>query len=259
VILARAFGARVDLLLAEPQLAAPFASRCVTQVYDEVTILSLSRNGEPLNRVLLRRIHERPPDLVIKSPSGAHPLLTWSLHASDRELAAQSPVPVVLAGSNAWSRPMRLGAAVDVSDAETTTVACAILQAAGFLSLGIHGTLDVLYSEREERDERVRMERAVKVAQLVREFHVGADRLHMMDGAPERKLPPLITARQYDLLVLGAATDRERHASPPDTLTGQLVDAGDGDVVLVRPAGVPRVPTGNSFREKPLHYGQQFV
>ena len=57
-----------------------------------------------------------------------------------------------------------------------------ILHTAGFLALGCHGNLDILYSEREQHDETVRMERAVKLAQLVREFHVGCERLQMFDG-----------------------------------------------------------------------------
>jgi hypothetical protein len=202
VALARAFGARVDLLVADASLTSQFASRCAELVYDEVTLCSLHRSDEPLHTLLLRRIHERPPDLVVKAPGGVHPLGEWTLHANDRELAADSPVPLMLVGMNAWNNPMRLAAAVDVSAPEATIGARAVLQAAGFLVLGCHGWLDVLYSEREERDETVRMERAVKLAQLVREFHVGMERLQMFDGEPAKRLPPLITARHYDMLVL---------------------------------------------------------
>jgi nucleotide-binding universal stress UspA family protein len=209
VDLARAFRARVDLLVADSLLTHEFASRCAALVYDEVTLCSLYRSGEPLHSLLIRRIHERQPDMVIKAPAGAHPLRTWTLHANDRELADQCPVPVVLAGMNSWAKPMRFAAAVDISSHESALAARGILQAAGFLTLGCHGTLDILYSEREERDETLRMERAVKLAQLVREFHVGSERLQMFDGAPEKRLPPLIAARQYDLLVLGAISHRE--------------------------------------------------
>ncbi len=122
-------------------------------------------------------------------------------------------MPVLLAGPKPWERPLRVAAAVDVSDHETAVVARSILQAAGFLALGLHGNLDILYSEREERDETLRMERAVKIAQLVREFHVGCERLQMFDGAPEKRLPPLLAARQYDLLVLGAVSHSKDNVS----------------------------------------------
>src|SRR4051812_33767226 len=149
VALARVFGARVDLLVADSHLTPELASRCAAQVYDEVTLCSLALAGEPLHSVLLRRIHERPPDVLIKA-TGAHSI--------DRELASESPVPVMLVGMNPSSKPMRFAAAVDISSPDASIDARAILQAAGFLALGCHGRLDILYSEREAHDERVRME-----------------------------------------------------------------------------------------------------
>lgn len=262
VALARAFRARVDLLIADSLLTPEFASRCAALVYDEVTLCSLFRSGEPLHTLLLRRIHERQPDLVIKAPAGVHPLRTWTLHANDRELAIQCPVPLVLTGMNAWARPMRIAAAVDVSNHETAVVARGILQAAGFLTLGCHGTLDILYSEREARDERLRMERAVKLAQLVREFHVGSERLQMFDGSPDERLPPLIAARQYDLLVLGAISHREGTVQALDSLTSKLADATDGDVVLVKSGEVAQQPArsrAGSAREQFADHCEQLV
>jgi hypothetical protein len=251
VTLARVFGARVDLLIADSLLAPEFASRCAALVYDEVTLRSLYRSGEPLHVLLLRNIHERLPDVVIKAPSGMHPLRTWSLNANDRELASDSPVPLILVSMRSWNKPMRFAAAVDVSGPDAPIDARAILQAAGFLALGCHGRLDILYSEREERDERVRMERAVKLAQLVREYHVGVERLQVFDGEPEKRLPPLITARQYDVLVLAMGT-----------LTARLADATEGDLVLVKSGNAARDETrhvAGSARQKPAYDGQQFV
>jgi nucleotide-binding universal stress UspA family protein len=261
VALARAFGARVDLLVTDSSLTARFASLCAARVYDEVTLCSLHRAGEPLHTLLLRRIHERPPDVVVKAPSGAHPLRNWTLHDNDRELAAGSPVPLMLVGMNPWNQPMRFAAAVDVSAPEAAINARAILQAAGFLVLGCHGWLDILYSEREERDETVRMERAVKLAQLVREFHVGMERLQMFDGEPARRLPPLITARRYDMLVL-AIGPHDDAAAAVGSLAGKLADATAGDVVLVkggRAARDARREVGRSVRQQAAHDGQQFV
>src|SRR5690348_17967205 len=68
VTLARVFGARVDLLVADSLLAPEFASRCAALGYDEVTLCSLFRSGEPLHTLLLRRIRERSPDVLIKAP-----------------------------------------------------------------------------------------------------------------------------------------------------------------------------------------------
>jgi nucleotide-binding universal stress UspA family protein len=168
---------------------------------------------------------------------------------------------MLLVGTKPWDKPIRFAATVDVADPEAATVARGILQAAGFLAHGLRGTLDILYSERELKDETIRMERAVKLAQLVREFHVGCERLQMFGGDPEQRLPPLIQARQYDLLVLGAVSHREGLQFPGHTLTDKLSNSTEGDVVLVRggSTALERADHAVSAREKTAHQREQFV
>ena len=82
----------------------------------------------------------------------------------------------------------------------------------------------------------LRMERAVKLSQLVREFHVGCERIQMYSGAPEDRLPPLAAARQYDVWVLGLKqVDLERHTHKDAFITRMIEHAGS-DLVLVRNA-----------------------
>jgi nucleotide-binding universal stress UspA family protein len=262
IALARCFHARIELLIADSMLTHEFASRCAALRYDEVTLYSLFRSGEPLHRLLCRHVLERRPDLLIKAPCGGHPLRKWTLHANDRDLASECPVPVLLAGPKPWEQPLRVAAAVDVSDHETAVVARGILQAAGFLALGLHGNLDILYSEREERDETLRMERAVKIAQLVREFHVGCERLQMFDGAPGKRLSPLLAARQYDLLILGAVSHLEGQRFGTEDLSSTLVDATPGDVVLIKASNaVTKNSSGRAtlFRQQVSHQREQLV
>lgn len=227
VRLARRFGAHVELLIADDSQLSDFAYRCATLDYSNLTLFSAHRGVEPLHEFIGRRVAVRSADLVIKAPSGPHPLRRWTLSENDWQLARECPVPVMLAGDAAWSEPVRFAAAVDVADAEAVRFARSILHTAGFLALGCRGRLDVLYSEREQRDETLRMQRAVTLAQLVREFHIGAERLQMFSGDPEERLTPLIAAREYDVMVLGATNHRS-------SLSGKLVDAGSGDVVLVK-------------------------
>jgi hypothetical protein len=110
-----------------------------------------------------------------------------------------------------------------------------MLEAATFLANGCRANLDILYSERELDDEAVRMERAVEVAQLVRELDPGRRRLQMFSGAPQERLPPLIAARQYDVLVLGVGTEGDA-ADAARGLARSFADATRGDLVLVRAA-----------------------
>lgn len=234
VRLARRFGAHVELLVADSSQTSAFASRCAALGYDNLILFSAQRDEEPLHELIRRRVAVRCPDLVIKPPAGAHSLRRRALSGNDWHLAYECPVPILLVGPKAWSDPVRFAAAVDVADQVSVRFARSILHTAGFLALGCRGHLDVLYSEREERDETVRMQRAVTLGQLVREFHVGSERLQMFTGAPEERLAPLIAAREYDVLVLGAMSHRSGLANFPECLTSKLVDASKGDVVLVK-------------------------
>ncbi len=262
VALARHFEASVDILAFEPLTTSDVVSMCAPLGYPRVTVRAMPRMPGRAHQAIVDYLQEHPADLLLKARSGAHPLRRCSLAANDWKLAQACPVPLMLVNSKPWSESMRLAATVDVSDAETTDVARAILQAAGFVTLGCRGFLDVLYTERELDDDALRMERAVRLAQLVREFHVGHERLQMFDGTPEKRLPPLISARQYDVLLLGAVTHRSGLAQSWHTITSRLVEATPGDVILIkeRNALADRAPAvRHSAVEQLVHHGEQLV
>ena len=250
--LARRFGARIDLVLHESLHAQAFATLCSALRYREVTLTSLHRGAERLHEAVLRCAFVTQPDLIMKAVSGEHPLNRWTCDENDYYLANASPVPLLLVRHKAWSRPTRFAAAVDVSDDASAATARSVLQAAGLMTLGCRGHIDILYSERERGDERARMARAVKLAQLVREFHVGSESIQLSEGLPESTLPPIVTARQYDVLVLGARSHRQLRETLFGTVTSRLVDATEGDVLLVNEA-VPQLHArraAHSFREQ---------
>ena len=262
VALARRFGAHVDLLLHDSLHVEAFATLCSTLHYREVTVARMHASTAPLHEVILRCALHASPDLIIKAPAGVRPLARWTLDENDRSLADKSPVPVLLVRQKAWSDPVRFAAAVDVSDRDGAEMARSILHTAGFLAMGFHGNLDILYSERERNDETVRMERAVKLAQLVREFHVGCERLQVLNGEPGKVLSPLVAARHYDVLVLGSQSRRPLRSSISGGTVGQLIEASDGDVVLVNaPVQSMReaAPREVSVPEQRFHEVEQFV
>jgi nucleotide-binding universal stress UspA family protein len=210
---------------------------------------------------VLAYVEDHPVDLVIKQPASEHPLRRWTFESGDRRLAERSRVPVLLARARPWARPPRFAAAVDVADRDSEAMTRGILQASGFLSLGTAGLIDVLYAERELRDDYVRMERAVRVAALVREFRVGGESLQLIDGAPDKKLPPLLARRHYDVLVLGGATRRTGVAGVLHSLSATLAEAAGCDVLLVNET-LPRAASlelARSARNQPLHEREQLA
>jgi hypothetical protein len=190
VTLARCFGARLEFLLSD-STARPAVERCVAALgYEgEVSFLPHRPDLPP------------SPDPFTQSAAG-----TWALRVG--------PAP--------WSREMRIVAVVDLSDRDGEAATAITLSAARRIATCWEATLDVLYSECEPRDERVRMERAVRVARLVREIHVEGERLRTFDGPPDKTLPRALAANDYDLVVAGTPS-----------LANLLAKSSPADVMLV--------------------------
>lgn len=225
VALAGAFHVSLEVLVDHAVTAGAVTGHCSARGFADVTLHSVARSDEPAYTAILRCLRSRHPDLVVKAPA---------LDDSDWLLAGESTAPILLAREDAWAHPLRFAAAVDVADEERASLARSVLHTAGFLALGTHGNLDILYSEREANDEAVRLKRAVRLAQIVREFHVGCERLQIFSGEPAKRLPPLIAARHYDVLVLAAESSCERERA--------IKDATRGDVLLV-PSPMPQAAT----------------
>jgi hypothetical protein len=249
IVLARNFRARLELLLRRPLQLDACLARCATSGLDQVTRCIAS--GDRLGEAILRRMRRSPADLVVKRlahEDAAHH--SW-FSPSDNSLAESCPAPLLLVRDRAWAAEPRFAAAVDISNRDTEAVTRGILHASGFLAQGCEAWLDVLYTEREQHDQALRMERAVHLARLVREFHVGGERLQLFDGPPEKTLTALLRMRQYDVLVVGANSRRLALSSAFATLTSALVDSTAGDVLLVN-ASV-------SAGEQLVHQRQQYA
>ena len=234
VRIVRQTGARIELFLTAPSDYFAVAARVRALNCDVPTAYTLHDGVTPLAEAIIARAAEVRADLLI-APRG-HPRLD------------HCQIPQLLLGKTPWAAEPRFAAAVDVAEDDSESIARAILHVGGFLAQRCTAHLDILYSERELEDQRLRMERAVKLARLVREYHVGCERLQVFDGFPERVLPPLIAARRYDVLMLGAVPRHQSLLSEYRSVSRQLAGSTEGDVLLVAPQ-VPapvdvRLPSG---------------
>jgi hypothetical protein len=243
VTIARCFHARVEVLVSDSTSAHEINAHCAAEKYSEVELHSVASTPEAESEVILRRVWSSRPDLVIKAAARSRPGQPPAFNEQDWELANECPAPILLVRGKPWDKPVRFATAVDVSDAENAALARRILHTAGFLALGTHGNLDILYSEREAHDESVRMSRAVLLAQIVREFHVGCERLQIFSGDASQRLPPLVAARHYDVLVLGGEANGTGRPDAVPYRLARMIDATDSDVVLVKAPSV-RVALG---------------
>jgi hypothetical protein len=233
VALARHCGARLEILVRDPKAAIGLATWFSSIGFSDRVSYATDASGDALHDVILRRFDSHPVDLVMKSADGALALRRVLHAADDMDLAAALLVPLLRVNTKPWKNEMRLAAAVDVSDRDGDAVARSILHAAGLIAMHCDATLDVLYSEREARDDGLRMERAVRVARLVREFHVGGERLRILSGSPDETLPRAVTAGDYDVVVVGTISRRATTPWAP-ALTSLLTNETPGDVMLVK-------------------------
>jgi universal stress protein E len=189
----------------------------------------------PLYEGVVRKIRELRPDLVMKSASGAHPLRRLTLGDNDWQLMRACPATFMLVRGREWRVPPRFAAFVDVSDQETPRLAEEIIHTSEYFNLGCGGELDVVYTERGGAGA-ARVERAEELRRLAREYRIGAEYVHVLEGDPDVTLPEFATRQCYDALVLGALTHRNGIAALVGTLTGKLVDSIDSDFILVKGA-----------------------
>jgi nucleotide-binding universal stress UspA family protein len=223
--LVRQAGARVELFLASPSDYDAVAALCATQSCGAEIGFTLHDSATPLREAVLNRAAEVKADLLV-APRAQFPLDVC-------------PIPLLLLGKMPWDKEPRFVAALDVAEHDSEGVARGILHVAGFLAQRLVAHLDILYSERELHDERVRMERAVRLSRLVREYHVGCERLQVFDGRPEATLPPLIAARHYDVLVVGNVPRHRVLLTEFRSVSRKLIGSTEGDVLLVNPAPEP--------------------
>jgi hypothetical protein len=219
--LVRQSGARVELFLAAPSDYFAVTASC-RSLGCAVDISYTLHDGDlPLRDAILRRAADIDADLLV---------------APRAQICLDDcPMPVLLLGKKPWAAEPRFAAAVDVAEADSESLARGILHVGGFLAQRVTAGLDILYCERDLLDERVRMERAVKLARLVREYYVGSERLQVFDGEPDKTLPAIIAERRYDVLILGRVPRHHGLLSEFQSVSKRLMGSTDGDLLLINP------------------------
>jgi universal stress protein E len=188
----------------------------------------------PLSEGIVGKIREIRADLVMKSPSGPHPLRRLVVSSNDWKLTKACPTTLMLVRPKLWRTVPRFAAFVDVSEERTAKFAQAIVHASEYFALGCHAELDIVYSEASE-DSREKIERLASLERLVREYHVEPSHVHVLSGDPDQTVPDFAAQQNYDAVVLGARTHRRGIAGVRGMLTSKIVDAVDCDVILVEP------------------------
>jgi len=257
LFIARRIGAQIHLFSCDAQLAHSLRHSCDPSeaekawndgVTDRQAYLESLRAGAqpigihiaveatcdgPLCDVINRKALECNADLVMKSPSGAHPLRGLAFDTNDWQLMRTCPVALMLVRDRVWQQPPRFAALVDMGDSAGERVAETVVHTSRHLALGCKASLDLIFSD-PSVDEEIRERRARALASLAREYHLSEAGMHVVAGDPHETLAEVIAPRDYDVILLGALTHRRGFAALVGTLTNQLVEKLGCDFVLVK-------------------------
>ena len=217
--LVRQSGAHVELFLAAPSDYFAVMSSCRAMKCAVDIGYTMHDGDTPLREAILRRALEIDADLLVVPRA--------QINLDD------CPLPVLLLGKKPWAAEPRFATTVDVAEEDSEALARGILRVGGFLAQRFTACLDILYCERELNDERLRMERAVKLARLVREYYVGSERLQVFNGEPDKTLPAIIAERRYDVVILGRVPRHRELLSEFHSVWKRLMGSVDGDLLLV--------------------------
>ncbi len=182
---------------------------------------------------IVRKAQEVRADLIMKCPSGAHPMRRLSFDSSDWQLMRACPSTLMLVRHRPWRPIPRFAALVDVSVEETANLADAIIHTSEYFTLGCRGELDVIYSETGGDAAQIEA-RTASLDRLAREYHLNAGHIHVLSGDPELTLPDFAARHHYDAVVLGGLTHRKGMSTLVGTLTSKLIDALECDFILVK-------------------------
>jgi universal stress protein E len=188
----------------------------------------------PLYEGVVRKVQQSRADLVIKAASesaaGAQPVFD----SNDWQLMRKCPVTLMLTRGRIWRAQARIAAAVDVSADETVGLPKSILTAAQTLCSVQGCDLEVLYSMPTDASGEIRHSSESMLQYLARNFNIGHESVHVLDGQPEDTLPRFVAEKDYDAIVMGALSHRPAAVTPVGTLTSKLMDSLDCDFVLVK-------------------------
>ena len=260
--LARLFGARVELFLCDAEhayaLKHVYDRRVVPQARDKClsdgrdylrALLARVAPGDvsvtidvecesPLYEGIVHRVQQSLPDLVVRAIGGNGAADATALNAADWSLIRTCPAPLLLTRARAWKGPPRIAAAVDLSRDEFPDLTQEILRSASLWQARSGASVDVMYADAAPVSDRNRL-RALDALlhKKVKEAEIREGRVRVLPGDPAIALPQVAAARHFDLLIMGALAHRPGATDLVGTLTARLVDALDGDCLLVKPAG----------------------
>lgn len=261
IILARHFGARVELFMCDADSAemprhaqdalGPEEARRErlgaamrfleslrqSVMTDDIPIALDAACESPLYEGIVRKVLRSTPDIVVKGVSDNSSNPYSALDSNDLQLVRTCPAPLLLVQGSQWDAWPRLAALVDISEVETAGLARTVFQTASFIARGSAGELDIVYGEGAARTDNVaaNVDARKELRALAEEFGIAEERQHFVKGEPGEVLQQFTLGRTCDVLILSAWTYCRALTALVGTKGARLLSTVDCDYLLVKP------------------------
>jgi universal stress protein E len=211
-----------------------------------------ARWGKPLHTMILQRVNEVNPDLVLRDAHSHGLLQRLFLNNTCWQLIRQCPVPLWLVRDSEW-KGQRICAAVDPAHSSDSTAAldhllvkstAALAKMLGMQADYIHSyaplprtmvfdtELVVAYDQYVERSAKHHSDAFEKL--MVDYPNEKANR-HLLEGFPEETIPEFIKEHNIDLLVMGAVSRGNLENALIGNTAERVLEAVQTDLLVIKP------------------------
>lgn len=218
---------------------------------DGITVATEARWGKPLHTMILQRVEESKPDLVIRDAHTHTLIQRLFFNNTSWQLIRKCPVPLWLPRGGPW-KGERVCAAVDPVHSSDSTAALdhLLVQTTGYIEQTLGMQADYVHSyaplprtmvfdtelvaaydqylERSEKQHREAFE------DLLVDYPIEDSQRHLLEGFPEETIPKFIKEQQIDLLVMGAVSRSNIENALIGNTAERVLEAAETDLLVIK-------------------------
>lgn len=210
------------------------------------------RWGKPLHTMILQRIDELKPDLVLRDATSHGLLQRLFFNNTSWQLIRHCPAPLWLVSAGEW-KGQRICAAVDPVHSSDSTAALdhLLVQSTTYLAetLGMQAEymhsyaplprtmifdseLVAAYDQYVERSAKQHHDAFTK---LMADYPVEKAKQHLLEGFPEESIPAFVEELGIDLLVMGAISRSNLENALIGNTAERVLEAVQTDLLVIKP------------------------
>lgn len=210
------------------------------------------RWGKPLHTMILKRVEELKPDLVLRDAHTHNFLQRLFLNNTSWQLIRQCPVPLWLVRDVEW-KGERICAAVDPihSSDSTATLDHLLVKATAYIADKLDMQADYLHSYApmprtmvfdaelvaayDQYVERSAKQHRDAFEKLMVNYPVEKANRHLIEGFPEESIPEFVKEHAVDLLVMGAVSRSNLENALIGNTAERILEAAQTDLLVIKP------------------------